>query len=100
MRSTRDIPPEDHSAIYINQTIEYARLNPHINVGQLVHVFNRDDPQDSQYLATGIVKEMRWDNFYIQYIAVVQLMMLNEIKDYELLAGCCERAVGAELRIV
>ena len=80
---------------YENETIEFARQNPHINEGMLVRIYDMYTGCD--VIGYGIVarNSMRWSSFFCQYIADV--MTINGLLP-NVIAGRLEREVCGRVR--
>ncbi len=90
----------DLSTTYENDTIAYAKANPTVQAGQLVHIWNHDDPTNPFYCGKGLAKKLIWDSYYMSWVIEVDYFFEGRVQRYTVMAGCCERYVGKCLRLV
>jgi hypothetical protein len=83
-------PNDLHSnELYVRELIEEAKAHPHVEKSMLVRIYASDDPYS--VLGLGIVRDMRWSDWYLQYVIDVEA---EDVIYRGILAGRVERAVS------
>ena len=85
-RNPNDLHDND---TYVKELIAEAKEHPHIGTNMLVRVYASDDP--CTVLGLGIVREMRWSDYYLQYVVDVEA---EDVFYRGILAGRVERVVS------
>lgn len=68
--------PDDFytSKIFDNETLDQAKLDPHIREGMLVRVYSTDAPRQFIGIGRVLTGSMNWDDsFFYQYLVDIEL---------------------------
>lgn len=74
---------------YSTAVYETMIKRPPFESGQLVKVYNYDDPEDHYFCGIGRVKKVEWSKYYLMWLADVEMNVKGQIKELLLYAHYC-----------